>query len=75
MSIAGFFGSVFWVVDLTASFRPQQAVVLVVLGTIALLGDKRVALVVIAVGLLNAAVVAPYVIGVLRTSLGMPGSK
>ena len=63
MSIAGFFGSVFWVVDLTASFRPQQAVVLVVLGTIALLGDKRVALVVIAVGLLNAAVVAPYVIG------------
>ncbi len=63
VSIAGFFGSVFWVVDLTANFRPQQAVVLVVLGTVALLGDKRVAVLVIGTGLLNTAVVAPYVIG------------
>ena len=70
VSLAGFFGSLWWVLDLTANFRPQQAAILVVLGTVALMGDQRVAAAILAVGLLDAAVVAPYVIGSVGSIVG-----
>ncbi len=63
LSIAGFFGSAFWVFDLAANFRAQQAAALLVLGIIAWLGSRTLATALLLVAAVNVALVAPYVIG------------
>jgi endonuclease/exonuclease/phosphatase (EEP) superfamily protein YafD len=62
VSIGGFFGSVHWLLDLAANFRPQQAVALMALGAIALLGNRGVASVLLLTAGVNAALVAPYLV-------------
>lgn len=49
--------------DLVANFRPLHAVVLLPLGLLALLRNRRVAVGVIAIALLDVAVVVPYLVG------------
>lgn len=63
LSVAAHFGSLWWVLDLLANFRPQLAVVLLGCGTVALLGDRRLVAVILAVGLIDGAVVFPYLVG------------
>jgi len=63
LSLAAHFGSLWWVLDLVANFRPQLAALLLGCGVVALLGDRRVAAVILAVGLVDAAVVVPYLVG------------
>lgn len=63
-TLAGFFGSLGWPFDLANSFRPQYAAVLVALGFVAiLLRRPGGAVVLILGGLINAGLVAPYVLG------------
>jgi endonuclease/exonuclease/phosphatase (EEP) superfamily protein YafD len=63
VSILGFFGSASWLLDLTANFRPQQAAVLFGLGAVAMLSRRRWATALLAVALVDAALVAPYLVG------------
>jgi endonuclease/exonuclease/phosphatase (EEP) superfamily protein YafD len=63
ISLAAHFGSLWWVLDLAANFRPQMAALLLGFGLVALLGDRRVAAAVLVVGLVDAAVVVPYLVG------------
>ena len=63
VSIVGFIGSQSWLFDLTANFRPQQALLLLLLGAVALLGYRRLGSVLLLVGLVDAALVAPYLVG------------
>lgn len=63
LSLAAFFGSLWWALDLVANFRPQQAAVLAFLGLVALLGDRRLAVGILGAGLANALVVLPYLVG------------
>ena len=59
-TILGFFGSTSWFFDLLANFRFQLAVGLIVLGAIYFVGFGRaVAFVFIAMGVVNAFIVAP----------------
>lgn len=63
LSILSFFGSLFWVLDLVASFRPQTSVVLVLLGLLALLGRAfRPGLGALAVGVLGLVSVVPHLV-------------
>ena len=63
LSFSAFFGSLWWVLDLAANFRPQQLAVLLPLGLIALAGSRRMASAILLVAALNLAVVAPFVLG------------
>lgn len=63
LSLAAFFGSLWWALDLVANFRPQQAAALAFLGLVALLGDRRVAVGILAVAVANGLVVLPYLVG------------
>jgi endonuclease/exonuclease/phosphatase (EEP) superfamily protein YafD len=63
VSILGFFGSASWLFDLTANFRPQQAVLLLGFGMVAMVGRPRWSVLLLAVGLVDAALVAPYLVG------------
>lgn len=63
VSVLGFVGSQSWLLDLTANFRPQQAAVLLPLGALALLGHRRIGSALLVVGLVDAALVAPYLVG------------
>jgi endonuclease/exonuclease/phosphatase (EEP) superfamily protein YafD len=63
VSILGFFGSMSWLLDLTANFRVQQAVVLLALGVVALVGRPFWASAVLVVGVVDLVLVAPYLVG------------
>ena len=63
VSIAGFLGSQSWLFDLTANFRPQQALLLLPLGTMTLFGFPRLGTALLVVGVVDAALVAPYLVG------------
>ena len=62
LSIGGLFGSMHWLLDLAANFRPQQALALLVLGFFALFGNRAIALALLLTAGLNAALVAPYLL-------------
>lgn len=63
VSIAGFFGWIWWPLDLVANFRPHFAVTLIVVALFLLLARRRwVGVLTLIVGLLNAAVVVPLFI-------------
>ena len=63
LSVAAHFGSLSWLLDLAANFRPQLAATLLLLGVVTLLGYPRLAVAILVVGLVDAATVAPYLIG------------
>lgn len=57
-ALAGFLGGLWWLFDLFSNFRPQYAVVGVLAGAVLLVGKwRRTGMIVLAVGLLNAALV------------------
>lgn len=59
-TVAAFFGGWWWPLDLLASFRPQYAVALVMLGLVLVLVRwRRTGALVLAAGMVNAAVVLP----------------
>ncbi len=62
LSVGGFFGSAHWILDLAANFRPQQGLALLVLGSIALLGNRAIATVLLVTAAVNFALVAPYLV-------------
>ncbi len=63
-ALIGLLGELGWPFDLATSFRPQYAVVLVPLGVLAAMRRRAAAAVLfLMVGALNAALVAPYLIG------------
>lgn len=60
VSVGGFFGKWFWIFDLAASFRPQYAAVLLTAGLALLLRSwPRLGWLVLTLGLINLAYVAP----------------
>lgn len=63
LSLASHLGSLWWVLDLIANFRPHLAVALLGFGALALVGDRRVAAAILLVGMVDAAMVAPYLVG------------
>ena len=74
VSIAAFFGSTWWTLDLVANFRPHFVVGLGALGLLLLVVRRRIAgVVVLLVGLLNLSVVAPlFVAPPVAASVGDP---
>ena len=64
LSLAAFFGSVWWIFDLLANFRLQGTAALLVVGALALLSSWRVpAIVTLASAALGGIVVVPYLVG------------
>lgn len=60
ISVFSFFGSLWWLLDLAANFRPHVAAALVFMGSVLILtARRRLGLAVMLVGLVNAATVAP----------------
>lgn len=69
ISLAAFFGGLYWLLDLPAAFRPQLVLVLFVLGTVLAFGRwHRTALVVGLVMLVNLAAVAPSFLPATRAA-------
>jgi hypothetical protein len=63
-TLIGFFGSLGWPFDLANSFRPHYAVLLTALGLIAVFLKRPGGAVMLVVGgLINAGLVAPYLVG------------
>lgn len=63
VSVGGFFGWIWWPLDLVANFRPHFAVALTVAALLLFLARRRwIGLATLVVGLLNAAVVVPLFI-------------
>lgn len=63
VSLAGFFGWLWWPLDLVANFRPHFAVALALLSALLLLARRRrAAAITLVVGLVNATVVVPLFI-------------
>ncbi len=61
ISLAGFFGRWWWVLDLATSFRPQFAAALLAGGAVLLLRSwPRLGWVILALGVINLAYVAPF---------------
>jgi len=62
--LAAFFGSLWWILDLVADFRPQGTLALLVVGCVALAGRWKVpAIVTLASAAVSGSVVVPYFLG------------
>lgn len=62
LGLLAFFGSLVWFLDLAANFRPQLAAITLLLGLVALAGQRGVAVLVLAAGVVNAVVVVPHLL-------------
>lgn len=60
LATLSFFGSLFWVLDLVASFRPQLSAVLVAVGLLAVAGRAATGWAAIAIGVLGLASMMPH---------------